>query len=96
MLCLFLNKHQKFRCASWIKIACAIQFQKGTVIHELAHAQGIIHEQSRPDRDQYINIKWENIGQPFKPQFGIHRSASDDGPYDLDSVMHYGDKVSPL
>ena len=31
------------------------------VVHELLHGLGFIHTHSRPDRDQYVTIAYQNI-----------------------------------
>ena len=64
---------------------------RGIIAHELLHALGIWHEQSRSDRDNFVTINWNNIKPGFESNFYIQSTASLLGTsYDLKSIMHYG------
>ena len=65
---------------------------QATILHEICHALGMWHEQSRPDRDNYVqllkdNIKGNALGQFRKrSRFYIDSLGT---RYDYGSVMHY-------
>jgi astacin len=60
------------------------------VVHEILHALGVNHEQSRDDRAGYVQIQWDNIIDDKKHNFEIADYSFDYRPYDFDSLMHYG------
>ena len=61
----------------------------GTVIHEIAHAIGVWHEQSRLDRDSFVQVLRENIQSGQGHNFDKHNKAIIPTSYDFNSVMHY-------
>lgn len=64
----------------------------GTFVHELLHAAGFHHEQSRTDRDSFIEIIWGNVKAGKESNFKKYDEAtvtSFDVPYDYNSVLHY-------
>jgi len=66
----------------------------GNTIHEIGHAVGLMHEQTRLDRDNSVVINWNNIQNGFAAQFERYDQNNingfDDGPFDFNSIMMYG------
>jgi len=64
----------------------------GIAAHELIHAIGYFHEQSRPDRDSYVYINSGNIqsGRAYNfDKYSTAQVSTYNIPYDYDSIMHY-------
>ena len=61
-----------------------------TILHEMGHTVGVWHEQSRPDRNTYVNV---NYGAVIKASRSFFDQFLDNDqeltPYDYASVMEY-------
>jgi len=70
------------------------------IFHELFHVLGFFHEQNRPDRDNYIEVLWENIDEENWTQFEKFTlesypqalQALDNFPFEFQSIMLYDSK----
>jgi hypothetical protein len=66
----------------------------GNTIHEIGHSLGMWHEQARADRGDHILVNLANVEPGKEHNFNTFSAAGNDGrdvgPYDLDSIMHYG------
>uniref|UniRef100_A0A0K0FJ63 Metalloendopeptidase n=1 Tax=Strongyloides venezuelensis TaxID=75913 RepID=A0A0K0FJ63_STRVS len=65
---------------------------KAYILHEIGHALGLIHEQSRSDRDKYVSINFNNVDKKehnnfMKFNFTTNKNYSTS--YDYGSLMHY-------
>lgn len=59
------------------------------VYHEFGHALGLHHEFTRPDRDRYIKINWDNIPEGLKDQLEAREGTVCGKGYDYESPMNY-------
>lgn len=66
----------------------------GTVIHELLHAIGFLHEQNRDDRDGFVRVNTNNIKRDYESNFDKARPGETNSfgtEYDYGSVLHYSE-----
>lgn len=63
----------------------------GTILHEMGHTIGLWHEQSRPDRDTYVSVNYNNLIKGSISNFNqIYDNAQTSGTlFDYASIMEY-------
>ena len=72
---------------------CGYLNDERPVKHEFLHALGFLHEQSRPDRGQFLDVDTSQLSSGWASQFDLMDSSEwldTSHPYEALSVMHYG------
>jgi hypothetical protein len=64
-------------------------WNRGTILHELGHTLGLVHEHQRSNRDSFVVILTNNVAPGQIGNFVKLDSSQNFGEYDFFSIMHY-------
>jgi parallel beta-helix repeat protein len=62
---------------------------RSQICHEMGHSFGLLHEQTRADRNSFVNVLTANITAGNQFWFDIDPNGTAQGAYDFESVMHF-------
>jgi len=74
------------------EVRLSSQCSVGNILHELLHAVGFFHEQNRGDRDDYVDILWDNIPEVHQlnfKKFPMEFMHLQNETFSFDSLMMY-------
>lgn len=63
----------------------------GSIVHEIGHSLGAIHEHQRSDRDSYVSVDQSLLGNV---NYLLHSNSTNNTEYDFESIMHYSFSAS--
>ena len=95
----FLRFDSSNNCASFVgmqggeqSIMIADDCAVGSIVHEIGHAIGLFHEHTRPDRDNFVNVRLDQVFPDKTINFDVLNAGVEQlGEYDYGSIMHYGE-----
>lgn len=70
-----------------IKIGADLDY--GSVLHEMGHAAGLIHEHSRSDRDLSVTVHEDCLDSDDVIDYDEYKSSVNVGQFDFNSIMLY-------
>jgi len=82
-------------------VLASYSYNRTTIVHELLHAVGLIHEHQRPDRDTYVTldmnaIRQNNTSNQIRVNYDKYSSSAvrTYTAYDTQSIMHYSSYIT--